>query len=56
MQRRVDDEDAEVMFDRASLLPRQNTTQSRVTSKEFSRRCLLAAFFGLVRGLTLTSC
>ena len=26
MQRRADDEDEEVMFDRASLLPRQNTT------------------------------
>ena len=57
MQRRVHNEDEEVMFDRASLLPRQNTTPEYSNNQRVLKTiCLLAAFFRLVRGLTLTSC
>ena len=50
MQRHVDDEDEEVMFDRASLLPRQNTTPKHNNKQRVLKTtCLLAAFFGLVR-------
>ena len=57
MQRRVDDEDEEVMFDRASLLPRQNSPPKYGNKQRVLKTiCLLAAFFRMVRGLTLTSC
>ena len=57
MQRHIEDEDEEVMFDRASLLPREKTTPIHNNRQRILKTmCLLAAFFGLVSGPTLTSC
>ena len=50
MQRHVDDDDEEnVMFDRASLLPNQTTSMHSNRQRILKMICLLAAFFGLVR-------
>ena len=57
MQRHVDDQDEEVMFDRASLLPRQHTTPKYSNKHIFFKTIyVLPSLFGLVRLLTLTSC